>query len=357
MSTLTRDRVEAALKGWTEPHLGTDLVAAGAVREVAADAVTLELGFPLGAYADDLALEVKGILAVAGMERVHVRVGSAVLSHAVQRNLTPLPGIKNVIAVASGKGGVGKSTVAVNLALALAGDGAKVGMLDADIYGPSQPRMLGLFGRPSSKDGKHIEPMQAYGVKCMSIGFLIDAEQPMVWRGPMVTQALVQLIRDTLWGEIDYLIVDMPPGTGDAQLTLSQQVPVSGAVIVTTPQEIALLDARKGLKMFQKVEVNILGVVENMSTHVCSNCGHEEHIFGQGGGERMAAEYQVPFLGSLPLDLSIREQTDAGRPSVVAEPQGTIAGRYREIARRATARLALAGRDYAGSFPKIVVED
>jgi len=303
------------------------------------------------------ALEVKGMLAAAGIERAHVQVKSVILSHAVQRNLTPLPGIKNVIAVASGKGGVGKSTVAVNLALALAADGAQVGILDADIYGPSQPRMLGLAGRPSSKDGKHIEPMIGHGVKCMSIGFLVDAEQPMVWRGPMVTQALVQLIRDTLWGELDYLIVDMPPGTGDIQLTLSQQVPVSGAVIVTTPQEIALLDARKGLKMFQKVEVAILGVVENMSTHVCSHCGHEEHIFGSGGGEQLAAQYQVPFLGSLPLDLSIREQTDAGNPTVAAEPRGTIADRYREIARRAAAKLALAGKDYAGAFPKIVVED
>jgi ATP-binding protein involved in chromosome partitioning len=357
MSTLTRDRVEAALRGWTEPHLGTDLVSAGALREVSADAVTLELGFPLGAYQAQLTAQVRALLVSVGLGETKLDIRSAILSHAVQRNLTPLPGIKNVIAVASGKGGVGKSTVAVNLALALSGDGAKVGMLDADIYGPSQPRMLGLSGRPSSKDGKHIEPMEAFGVKCMSIGFLIDAEQPMVWRGPMVTQALVQLIRDTLWGELDYLIVDMPPGTGDIALTLSQQVPVSGAVIVTTPQEIALLDARKGLKMFQKVEVNILGVVENMSTHVCSNCGHEEHIFGQGGGERMAAEYQVPFLGSLPLELSIREQTDAGRPTVVAEPQGTIAGRYREIARRATAQLAMAGKEYAGAFPKIVIED
>ena len=358
MSDVTRERVEAALKGWTEPHLGTDLVNAGALRDISIDgAVSLELGFPLGDYRDDLALEVKGVLAAAGMERAHVQVTSTILSHAVQRNLTPLPGIKNIIAVASGKGGVGKSTVAVNLALALAGDGARAGVLDADIYGPSQPRMLGLSGRPSSKDGKHIEPLEAHGIKCMSIGFLIDAEQPMVWRGPMVTQALVQLIRDTLWGELDYLIVDMPPGTGDAQLTLSQQVPVSGAVIVTTPQEIALLDARKGLKMFQKVEIAILGVVENMSTHVCSKCGHEEHIFGQGGGERMAAEYGVPFLGSLPLDLSIREQTDAGNPTVVAEPRGTIAARYREIGRRATAQLALVGREYAGAFPKIVVED
>ena len=355
MSTLSRDRVEAALKGWIEPHLGTDLVSAGTLREVG-DTVVLELGFPLGDYRGELAAKVRGLLEAAGTD-APVQIGDAILSHAVQRNLQPLPGIKNVIAVASGKGGVGKSTVAVNLALALGADGAKVGMLDADIYGPSQPRMLGLSGRPSSKDGKHIEPLESFGVKCMSIGFLIDAEQPMVWRGPMVTQALVQLLRDTVWGELDYLIVDMPPGTGDIALTLSQQVPVSGAVIVTTPQEIALLDARKGLRMFQKVEVNILGVVENMSTHVCTNCGHEEHIFGQGGGERMAAEYSVPFLGSLPLDLSIREQTDVGRPTVAAEPQGTIAARYREIARRATAQLALAGKTYAGTFPKIVVED
>ncbi len=357
MSVVSRDRVEAALKSWTEPHLGTDLVTAGALREVADGRVTLEMGFPLGGYRDELARQVQGLLAAAGMAGAEVQVTSAILSHAVQRNLTPLAGVKNVIAVASGKGGVGKSTVAVNLALALAADGASVGILDADIYGPSQPRMLGLSGRPSSKDGKHIEPMAAHGVKCMSIGFLIDAEQPMVWRGPMVTQALVQLIRDTLWGELDYLIVDMPPGTGDIQLTLSQQVPVSGAVIVTTPQEIALLDARKGLKMFQKVEIAILGVVENMSTHVCTHCGHEEHIFGQGGGERMAEQYGVPFLGSLPLDLSIREQTDAGNPTVAADPQGTIATRYREIARRAAAQLALAGRDYAGAFPKIIVED
>ncbi|HEY1991235.1 MAG TPA: iron-sulfur cluster carrier protein ApbC [Gammaproteobacteria bacterium] len=355
MSTLSRERVEAALKGWIEPHLGTDLVSAGALREVS-DHLLLEPGFPLGAYREELAVKVRSLLEAAGTD-APVKVSDVILSHAVQRNLQPLPGIKNVIAVASGKGGVGKSTVAANLALALAQDGAKVGMLDADIYGPSQPRMLGLAGRPSSKDGKHIEPLVSHGVKCMSIGFLIDAEQPMVWRGPMVTQALVQLLRDTVWGELDYLMVDMPPGTGDVALTLSQQVPVSGAVIVTTPQEIALLDARKGLKMFQKVEVNILGVVENMSTHVCTNCGHEEHIFGQGGGERMATDYGVAFLGSLPLDLRIRAQTDEGNPTVAAEPQGTIAARYREIARRATARLALAGRDYAGAFPKIVVED
>jgi ATP-binding protein involved in chromosome partitioning len=362
MTVLSQDRVITALKGWTEPYLGLDLVTAQAVRNVSIEGgtlvVELELGFPLGGYAQELAAEVRRLLsAVAGVQKVEVKVSSRILSHAVQRNLTPLPGVKNIIAVASGKGGVGKSTVAVNLALALTSDGARVGILDADIYGPSQPRMLGLSGRPSSKDGKHIEPLAAHGVKCMSIGFLIDDETPMVWRGPMVTQALMQLIGDTLWDDIDYLIVDLPPGTGDIQLTLSQRVPVSGAVIVTTPQEIALLDARKGLKMFQKVEVNILGVVENMSTHICSQCGHEEHIFGAGGGESLARQYSVPFLGSLPLDLSIREQTDSGRPTVVAEPEGTIAKRYKDIARRAAARLALAGKDYAGAFPKIVIED
>jgi ATP-binding protein involved in chromosome partitioning len=362
MTTPTRERIEAALKTWIEPHLGTDLVTARAVTGIAIEGtkvkVEVELGFPAGRYAGQLEAQIRTLVAtVPGTTQVDVRVRSAILSHAVQRNLTPLEGVKNVIAVASGKGGVGKSTVAVNLALALASDGARVGILDADIYGPSQPRMLGLSGRPSSKDGKHLTPLEAHGVKCMSIGFLIDEEQPMVWRGPMVTQALVQLIGDTLWGGLDYLIVDMPPGTGDIQLTLSQKVPVSGAVIVTTPQEIALLDARKGLKMFQKVEVAILGVVENMSTHVCTHCGHEEHIFGSGGGERLATQYGVPFLGSLPLDLSIREQADGGRPTVAAEPEGTIAGRYRDIARRATARLAALGRDYASAFPKIVVEE
>ncbi|MFI4921160.1 MAG: iron-sulfur cluster carrier protein ApbC, partial [Gammaproteobacteria bacterium] len=266
------------------------------------------------------------------------------------------PGVKQAIAVASGKGGVGKSTVAINLACALGLSGARVGLLDADIYGPSIPGMMGIQDEPKVVEQKLV-PLEAFGVKLMSIGFLAGADKAMVWRGPMVTQALVQLIRETLWGELDYLIVDMPPGTGDIQLTLSQQVPVSGAVIVTTPQEIALLDARKGLKMFQKVEVNVLGVVENMSTHVCSQCGHEEHIFGAGGGQSLAAQYQVPFLGSLPLELKIREQTDAGRPTVVAEPDSAVAARYREIARRATARLALAGKDYAGAFPKIVIED
>lgn len=362
MTAISREQIETALAGWQEPHLGTDLVSAGCVRDIGIDgpdvAVTVELGFPAAGYVEQLAGSVRQLLAkLPGVGKVSVQVEWTVLSHAVQRNLSPLAGVKNIIAVASGKGGVGKSTVAVNLALALAAEGAQVGILDADIYGPSQPRMLGLSGRPSSKDGKHIEPMVGHGIQCMSIGFLIDDETPMVWRGPMATQALSQLIGDTEWQALDYLIVDMPPGTGDIQLTLAQRVPVSGAVIVTTPQEIALLDARKGLRMFQKVEVNILGVVENMSTHVCSNCGHEEHIFGTGGGERMAEQYGVPFLGSLPLDLRIREETDNGRPTVIAEPDSTIAQRYREIARRTAAQLALAGKDYAGAFPKIVIEE
>jgi ATP-binding protein involved in chromosome partitioning len=274
----------------------------------------------------------------------------------VQGNLKPLPTIRNVLAVASGKGGVGKSTTAANLALALAAQGARVGLLDADIYGPSQPLMMGLAGeRPNTPDGKQIEPLRAYGVEVMSIGFLIDAAQPMVWRGPMVTQALVQLLGETRWGELDYLVVDMPPGTGDTQLTLAQRVPVSGAIIVTTPQDIALADARKGLAMFRKVAVPVLGIIENMATHVCSNCGHEEHIFGAGGGERMAAEYGVPLLGSLPLDIRIREQTDGGRPTVVAEPDGRLAQTYHEIARRTAARLASGAALTA--FPTLSVSD
>jgi ATP-binding protein involved in chromosome partitioning len=259
--------------------------------------------------------------------------------------------------VASGKGGVGKSTTAVNLALALAIDGARVGLLDADIYGPSQPRMMGLQGeRPVSHDGKRIQPLEAHGIKVMSIGFLIEEEQPMVWRGPMVTQALQQLLNDTDWGELDYLVVDMPPGTGDIQLTLSQRVPVSGAVVVTTPQDIALLDARKGLRMFQKVNVPVLGIVENMSTHVCSSCGHEEPIFGSGGGARMAEQYGVSLLGQLPLDIRIREETDGGRPTVVAEPGSRIGTAYLDTARRTAAKLSVAALGAAG-FPKITVED
>ncbi len=278
--------------------------------------------------------------------------------HAVQHGLKPLDGVSNVIAVASGKGGVGKSTVAVNLALALVQEGARIGMLDADIYGPSQPRMLGLTGKkPETKDGKTLEPLEAHGIKAMSIGFLIDERQPMVWRGPMVTSALSQLLNDTRWGELDYLFVDMPPGTGDIQLTLSQKVPVSGVIIVTTPQDIALADARKGLEMFQKVNVPILGIVENMSVHICSSCGHEEQIFGHAGGERLAEEYGLQILGSLPLDIEIRKTTDEGNPTVVARPDGAIAARYREIALRAGGRLAAGGKDYSRLFPTITVEE
>ena len=278
-------------------------------------------------------------------------------SHSVQKNLKPLRNIKNVIAVASGKGGVGKSTTAVNLALALAAEGAKVGILDADIYGPSQPSMLGISGQPESKDGKTLEPMESYGLQAMSIGFLIDKETPMIWRGPMVTQALEQLLSDTNWSDLDYLIVDLPPGTGDIQLTLAQKIPVSGAVIVTTPQNIALLDARRGVKMFQRVDVPILGIVENMSMHICSQCGHEEHIFGSGGGDEMSRDYDIPVLGYLPLDTAIREQTDGGKPTVVAEPDSRVSGIYRDIGRKTAARLAMQGKDYSVKFPKIVIQN
>jgi ATP-binding protein involved in chromosome partitioning len=275
----------------------------------------------------------------------------------VQKDLTPLPNVKNILAVASGKGGVGKSTTAVNLALALQAEGATVGLLDADIYGPSIPRMLGISGKPDSKDGQHIEPKIGHGIQTMSIGFMIEEDTPMIWRGPMVTQALTQLLNETNWVNLDYLIIDLPPGTGDIQLTLCQRVPVSGAVIVTTPQDIALLDARKGLKMFEKVDVPVLGIVENMATHICSNCGHEEHIFGSGGGERMASDYHVPLLGALPLDIHIREQADGGKPTVAADPDGKVAAAYRQIARKAAAQLSLHARSKSIQFPKIVIQN
>jgi ATP-binding protein involved in chromosome partitioning len=268
-------------------------------------------------------------------------------------------GVKNIIAVASGKGGVGKSTVAVNLALALAAEGARVGILDADIYGPSQPLMLGIDRAPEMRtegDKRVLEPIIQYNIQSMSIGYLIDADTPMIWRGPMVSTALQQLLRDTHWDNVDYLIIDLPPGTGDIQLTLSQKIPVNGAVIVTTPQDIALLDARKAIAMFQKVRIPILGVVENMSTHVCKQCGHIEPIFGEGGGERMAAQYEVDLLGRLPLDIKIREQTDAGKPTVVAEPEGAITAEYRSIAQKVMAKLLVQPKNYAGRFPKIVIE-
>jgi ATP-binding protein involved in chromosome partitioning len=318
----------------------------------------IELGFPAeGAHDAYRALISETIREATGCKEVTVELSTQIVAHGVQRNLKPLEQIRNVIAVASGKGGVGKSTVAVNLALALSADGASVGLLDADIYGPSQPHMLGVANeRPTSADGKTMQPMQAHGLQVMSIGFLVDADQPMVWRGPMVTSALNQLLQQTTWHDLDYLIVDMPPGTGDIQLTLSQQVPVSGAVIVTTPQDIALIDARKGLAMFRKVSVPVLGVIENMSTHVCSACGHEEAIFGEGGGERMAADFEVELLGQLPLNAKIRELTDSGNPTVIGDPESAAALAYRQAARRMAARLATSGKDYSSKFPNIVVE-
>jgi ATP-binding protein involved in chromosome partitioning len=317
----------------------------------------VELGYPAASQIDALRAAAIAAVKAAGAANVSANVASKIVAHAVQRGLKVLPNVKNIIAVSSGKGGVGKSTVAVNLALALAAEGARVGMLDADIYGPSQPTMLGIVGKPETLDGKTLEPMMGHGIQAASIGFLIDADQPMVWRGPMVTQALQQLLGQTNWQEVDYLVVDMPPGTGDTQLTLAQQVPVTGALIVTTPQDIALIDARKGLKMFEKVNVPILGIVENMAVHVCSNCGHAEHIFGEGGAAKMSADYGVEVLGSLPLDIRIREQTDSGRPTVVAEPDGAIATAYKAIARKVAIKIAEQAKDMSLKMPTIKVSN
>ena len=362
MSSPTETRVRELLADIVDPHSGVDLATSGAVRAVGVDgdraAVEIALGYPARSYHAQLAAQIKRKLETEpGTAQATVSVATRIVAHKVQDKLTPLPGVKNIIAVASGKGGVGKSTVAANLALALAAEGANVGVLDADIYGPSQPRMFGIEGRPDSPDGRSIEPMVNHGVQVMSIGFLVGEDTPMIWRGPMVTQALTQLLNDTRWRDLDYLVIDLPPGTGDIQLTLAQRVPVTGAVIVTTPQDIALLDAKRGLQMFEKVSVPVLGIVENMATHVCSNCGHEEHVFGAGGGERMARQYHVPLLGSLPLDIRIREQSDGGNPTVAAIPDSDIASRYREIARKAAARLSLQARNKAIAMPKISVEN
>lgn len=361
--SVDRPQIEAALKQYVDPYLEKDLAAAGSVKNIGIDngkvVVDVVMGFPNAGYRDTLIAKLmEKILAVPGVTGAVVNVDTKIVSHTVQKGVKPIPGVKNIIAVASGKGGVGKSTLAVNLALALSVEGARVGILDADIYGPSQPRMLGVMNaKPESADGKSLEPVSAYNLQAMSIGFLVDQDTPMIWRGPMVTQALTQLLNDTRWNELDYLVIDLPPGTGDTQLTLAQKVPVSGAVIVTTPQDIALMDAIKGLKMFEKVDVKVLGIVENMSTHICSKCGHEEHIFGAGGGQRMATENKVGFLGSLPLDMRIRIETDGGKPTVAAEPESQIAHIYRDIARRVAAKLSLQAKDFSSKFPKIVIQN
>jgi ATP-binding protein involved in chromosome partitioning len=361
MSQPSREDLEMALSAYKDPYLDGDLVTAGCVRDVQFDggkaSAKIVLGYPANGIREALKHELELLLSkVEGVTSATVEVSSRIATHTVQQGVEPLKGVKNIIAVASGKGGVGKSTVAANLALALAAEGAQVGMLDADIYGPSQPRMLGVSGQPDSNDGKRLEPMMGYGIQAMSIGFLVEEETPMIWRGPMVTQALEQLLKDTNWRDLDYLIVDLPPGTGDIQLTLSQRIPVSGAVIVTTPQDIALLDARKGLKMFEKVNVPVLGVVENMAVHVCSNCGQAEHIFGSGGGERMATQFDVPFLGSLPLDIRVREDADSGQPTVIKDPDGDVAQSFKRIARAAAARLSVQAKDYSQAFPSIVIQ-
>jgi len=349
-----------ALQAVVDPETGRDYVSAKQLKnlriEGGAVAFDVELGYPARSQVDSIR---KALIAAArgaaGVANVSVNVTSKIVAHSVQRGVQLLPNIKNIVAVASGKGGVGKSTTAVNLALALAAEGATVGILDADIYGPSQPMMMGIEGRPESQDGKTMEPLENYGVQVMSIGFLVEQDNPMIWRGPMVTQALEQLLRQTNWAALDYLVVDLPPGTGDIQLTLSQRVPLTGAVIVTTPQDIALLDARKGIRMFEKVGVPILGIVENMAVHVCEQCGRVEHIFGEEGGKRLAAEYKVDYLGALPLNLSIRLQADSGRPTVVSDPDGEIAAIYRRVARRVAVKVAERAKDFSAKFPTISV--
>jgi ATP-binding protein involved in chromosome partitioning len=355
--------IQQILSQTIDPNTGKDYQSSRGVKNLKFDSgvvsFDLVLGYPAKSQHEIIRQQLDAALkAVPGVTGSEIHISTQVVAHAAQRGLQLHQGVRNMIAVASGKGGVGKSTTAVNLALALAAEGAKVGLLDADIYGPSQPTMMGVADQqPTSPDNKHIEPIVNYGVQTMSIGFLIDTEQPMVWRGPMVTQALTQLLNDTLWNDLDYLIIDLPPGTGDIQLTLSQKVPLTGALIVTTPQDIALLDARKGLKMFEKVGVPILGVVENMSMHICSNCGHAEPIFGEGGGASMCKDYGTELLGQLPLDLSIRLGADSGKPSVVADPESAISHTYKQVARKLAARVAIKAQDFSAKFPKIVIQN
>ena len=360
--SITLETVREALSSVIDPNTGKDFVATKSAKNIKIDganvSLDIELGYPAKSQIEPLrAAVIASLSALPGVGQVSANVYIKIVAHAAQGGVKLLPNVRNIIAVASGKGGVGKSTTAANLALALAAEGANVGLLDADIYGPSQPLMMGVSGKPDSKDGKTMEPLEAHGLQIASIGFMIDPDQPMVWRGPMVTQALQQLLELTNWRDLDYLVVDMPPGTGDIQLTLSQKVPVTGAVIVTTPQDIALLDARKGLKMFEKVGIPILGIIENMSVHICSQCGHAEAIFGEGGGAKMCADFGVPFLGALPLTMSIREQADSGRPTVVADPQGPVAQIYQQIARKLAVAVADKAKDLSGKFPTIVVKN
>lgn len=358
--TVTDQTILDALKNVIDPNTGRDVVSSKALKnlvvragEVAFD---VELGYPAKSQVEGLRQAlIAGVKTVAPTVNVSVNVTTHITAHAVQRGVQLLPGVKNILAVASGKGGVGKSTTAVNLALALAAEGARVGLLDADIYGPSIPMMMGISGRPESTDGQTMEPLENFGVQVMSIGFLVAPDEAMIWRGPMATQALDQLLRQTNWKELDYLLVDMPPGTGDIQLTLSQKVPLTGAVIVTTPQDIALLDARKGIKMFEKVGVPILGIVENMAVYCCPNCGHTEHIFGADGGKNMAAEYGMDYLGALPLNMQIRIQADSGKPTVVADPEGEVAGIYKSVARQVAIKIAQRAKDFSSKFPSIKI--
>ena len=356
----TSEQLLQALQSVIDPNTGKDFVSTKVLKNLQVEdgnvSFDVELGYPaksqIPALRQALIAAAKG---VAGVSNVSANVISKITAHAAQRGVALLPQVKNIVAVASGKGGVGKSTTAVNLALALAAEGAKVGLLDADIYGPSQPMMMGIEGRPESEDGQTMEPMENYGVQVMSIGFLVNQDEAMIWRGPMATQALEQLLRQTNWKELDYLIVDMPPGTGDIQLTLSQRVPMTGAVIVTTPQDIALLDAKKGVKMFEKVGVPILGLVENMAVHVCTQCGHVEHIFGADGGKKMAAEYGMDYLGALPLNMQIRVQADSGKPTVVSDPDGEVAQIYKAVARQVAVKIAAKAKDFSAKFPTIKV--
>jgi len=355
-----KQAILSLLQGVLDPNTGQDFVSSKALKNLQVSGADVsfdvELAYPAKSQLAVIRkLLIAAVKAVPGVGNVSVNVSFKIASHSVQRGVQLLPNVKNIVAVASGKGGVGKSTTAVNLALALSAEGASVGLLDADIYGPSQPMMMGIEGRPESVDGKNMEPMENYGIQVMSIGFLVAQDEAMIWRGPMATQALEQLLRQTNWRDLDYLIVDMPPGTGDIQLTLSQRVPMTGAVIVTTPQDIALLDAKKGIKMFEKVGVPILGIVENMAVHVCSQCGHSEHIFGEDGGKKMAADYGMPYLGALPLDMQIRLQADNGRPTVVADPDGEVAGIYKAVARQVAITIAAKAKDFSAKFPTIKI--